>query len=171
MRIYKLIPAMIIAFILQLSLVNGISILGVAPSVILVLEMITLYIFEDEIRCIIASVIVGFCLDATVGGYMGVYGLTLFLVALFVMFYKGICNNENKLSLIPLTLIGTVIYNIVPVAFYAMAGMNTNIEKVGRFIGIGFILNLILMFIMYLLMIKKALYRPKRSQYERYEII
>ena len=171
MRIYKLIPAMIVAFILQLSVVNGISFFGVSPSVILVLEMITIFLFSDEIRCVIASVVVGFCLDATVGSYMGVYGLTLFLVALFAVFYKGICNNENKLSLIPLTFIGTIIYNVVPVAFYAMAGMSVNIERVVKFTVIGFILNLILMYIMYLFMIKKASYRPKRSQYERYETI
>ena len=171
MRIYKLIPAMIIAFVLQLSLVNGISVAGVTPSVILVLEMITIFLFSDEIRCIIASVIVGFALDATVGSYMGVYGLTLFLVALFTRYYKELCNNENKLSLVPLTLIGTIIYNVVPLAFYAMADMSVSIIKIAKFIGVGFILNLILMYIMYLFMIKKASYRPKRSQYERYETI
>ena len=171
MKIYKLIPAMIVAFILQLSLVNGVAIFGVAPSVILVLEMITIFLFSNEIRCVIASVIVGFCLDATVGSYMGVYGLTLFVVALFTMFYKEFCNNENKLSLVPLALVGTIIYNGIPSIVYALAGMSVSIEKIVKFAGIGFILNLILMYIMYLFMIKKASYRPKRSEYERYETI
>ena len=171
MKIYKLIPALIIAFILQLSVIGNISIGGIAPSLILTFLMITIFLFPSEVRTIAASIIVGLALDLTVGKYLGVYALTLFLVALFTVYYKGICNNENKLSIIPLTLVGTAIYNIVPFLFYLALDVQVNIMKTVIFIGGSFVYNLIFMFIMYLLMIKKASYRPRRSQYERYETI
>ena len=171
MKIYKLIPSLIVIFILQLSLVSEISIMGISPSLILVFIMITLYLFQNEVRCVVASIIVGFCLDIIVGSYMGIYALTLFLVAVFSIYYKSICNNENSFSLVPLTLVGTAIYNFIPFAFYAMADMSISIWRILRYTGVSFGYNLIIIYIMYFLMRKRASYRPPRSQYERYETI
>ena len=171
MKIYKLIPALIIAFILQLSIVGHIAIGGVAPSLLLTFIIMTLFLFGKEVRCIAASIIVGFCLDLVVGKYLGVYALTLFLVALFTVYYKSICNNENKLSIIPLAFVGTAIYNIVPFLCYLALDVNVSILRTIQFTCESFVSNLIVMFIMYLFMIKKASYRPVRSHYERYETI
>lgn len=171
MKIYKLIPSLIIAFILQLSIVNEISIMGISPSLILVFLMITLYLFQNEVRTVVAAIVIGFCLDITVGSYLGVYALTLFLVAIFAIYCKGIFNNENIFSLIPLTLGGTIIYNLVPFVFYLMTDMNVSVMRTLRYTAVSFVSNLIVICIMYFLMRKRASYRPARSQYERYETI
>lgn len=171
MKIYKLIPSLIVVFILQLSIVNEISIGGISPSLILVFLMITLYLFQSEVRTVIAALIVGFCLDLVVGNYFGVYALTLFLVSVFCIYCKSLLNNENVFSLIPLTLVGTIIYNLVPFIFYAMTDMSISVWRMLRFTGVSFIYNLIFMYIMYFFMRKRASYRPPRSQYERYETI
>lgn len=171
MRYRTLVPTLIIAFILQLSFMNLISINGIVPNLILCLVLISLLLFNNEHRMIIASVITGFFLDFAVGKFISVYALTYFVLGVVTVVYKQYFNYESKITIIPLCVGGTFIYHVLSSIVLACLGMNISIVKVLTYFAIGSVLNFVVMFIMYVIMIKKATARPKRSRYERYEII
>lgn len=171
MRYRTLVPAMIVAFILQLTVMNLISINGIVPNLILCLVLISVLLYDNEHRMIIASVVTGFLLDFAVGKYIGVYALTYFIIGALTVVYKQYFNFESKITIIPLCVGGTFIYHVLSSIVLAFLGVNINVIKVLMYVVIGSILNFVVMFIMYVIMIKKAIARPKRSRYERYEII
>ena len=98
MKWYTVIPAFVIAFILQPTLCNIISIKGIGPNPILCLLLVGVFLFPRENRCITCAVVAGLLLDLTVGKYTGVYALTLLLTGLMTVGYKHYFNLESKLS-------------------------------------------------------------------------
>lgn len=171
MKIWKLTVAYVAAFVLQLSVMGMFSAGGVSPSLLLTLTMILIYLFDNEAGCIGCCIVSGLLLDMAAGEYMGVYGLTFFLVGMFTLFYKQIFNYESRLSVIPLTAAGSLIYTAVPFAVTAIAGYSVSAVRFVTFTLILICMNLVVMYIFYFLMIRRASYRPKRSRYERYETI
>lgn len=171
MRYRTLIPTLIIAFIMQLSIMNLITIYGVVPNLLLCLVLIITLLFDNEQRIVICILIMGILLDFAVGKYVGIYALVFFVSSMFTVVYKQFFNYESKISIIPLGICGTFIYNGLSSIILAIIGMKISLLKIITFSLIGSVLNLILMFIIYVVLIKKATARPKRSRYERYEII
>ena len=97
--------------------------------------------------------------------------MTYFIIGALTVVYKQYFNFESKITIIPLCVGGTFIYHVLSSIVLAFLGVNINVIKVLMYVVIGSILNFVVMFIMYVIMIKKATARPKRSRYERYEII
>ena len=110
-------------------------------------------------------------LDLTVGKYTGVYALTLLLTGLMTVGYKHYFNFESKLSVLPLAVIGTVVYYGVSTLILLIGGMSMSFVRI--LISLPGLLawNIVIMYAMYFIMIRKATARPRRSRYERYEII
>lgn len=171
MKWYTIIPTFVIAFILQLTVCSMITVNGIGPNLILCLVLIITFLFGNEHRCITCAVAAGLLLDIAVGKYTGVYALTLFLVGLGTVAYKHFFNAESKISVIPLAAAGTIAYHAISNVILALGGMNISMVKILAFLPIAVLWNLAIMYVMYLLMIRKATARPKRSRYERYEII
>ena len=157
MKWYTVIPAFVIAFILQPTLCNIVSIKGIGPNPILCLLLVGVFLFPRENRCITCAVVV----DA----------LTLLLTGLMTVGYKHYFNFESKLSVLPLAVIGTVVYYGVSTLILFIGGMSMSFVRI--LISLPGLLawNIVIMYAMYFIMIRKATARPRRSRYERYEII
>lgn len=171
MKWYTVIPTFAVAFILQLTVCSIISINGVGPNLILCLLMTGVFLFPMENRCITCAVIAGLLLDMTAGKYAGIYAFTLLLIGLLTIAYKYFFNFESRLSVLPLAIIGTIAYHGISSLILFIGGMSMSIVKILIFTAGSLAWNLVLMYILYFIMIKKATARPKRSRYERYEII
>ncbi len=171
MKWYTVVPTFLIAFILQVTLFNMFTINGVAPNLVLCFALVITFLFGNEQRCIICATMAGLFLDFATGKYVGIYALTLFLITLGTLLYKHFFNNESKVSILPLAIAGTIAYHFLACIILAIGGESISFVRVIKFIPFAVIWDIILMYIMYFLMIKKAMERPGRSKRERYEII
>lgn len=171
MKWYTVAPTFLIAFVLQVTFFNMFTINGVAPNLVLCFALVITFLFENEHRCIICATLAGLLLDFAAGKYVGIYALTLFLVSLGTLLYKHFFNNESKISILPLAIAGTIAYHFLACLILAIGGESISFIRALKFIPFAIIWNTILMYIMYFLMIKKAMARPRRSKRERYEII
>lgn len=171
MRYRVLIPLFVVAFILQLTLINLIAVNGIVPSLLLCLVLIITLIYENEHRSIACGMVAGILLDIVTGKYLGIYALTFFLLGALTVLYKHYFNFESKISIVPLGILGTILYQVIPCTILAILGVSVSVVKILLFLPIAIILNLAVMFILYILMIKRATARPVRSRYERYEIL
>ncbi len=171
MKWYTVAPTFLIAFILQVTLFNMFTINGVAPNLVLCFALVITFLFANEQRCIICATIAGLFLDFAAGKYVGIYALTLFLVTLGTLLYKHFFNNESKIAILPLAIAGTIAYHFLSCIILSIGGESISFVRIIEFIPFAIIWNIILMYIMYFLMIRKAMQRPRRSKRERYEII
>lgn len=171
MRYAVLIPTFAVAFVLQLTVLNLFTINGIVPSLILCLVLIITLLFDREDRVLIVAAVTGLCLDIVTGHYTGVYALTLFLAGCATMAYKYFANSESRLSLIPLCIGGVAIYHIVPSVILKLAGSGVSFGRILGFMPVSILYNFAVLYIMYKVLIRSVNKRPKRSRYERYEII
>lgn len=171
MRYITLIPSFVVAFILQLTILNLFTINGIVPSLLLCLVLVITYLYDEELRTIICAAVAGLLLDVVVGKYIGIYALTLLLAGCATVGYKYFANSESKRSLIPLCVGGVAIYHLVPAGILAVLGSSVSLWRIVTFMPISIVYNFLIMLIMYLVLIRNVNRRPQRSRYERYEII
>ena len=171
MRYAVLIPTFAVAFVLQLTVLNLFTINGIVPSLILCLVLIITFLFDREDRVILVGTVTGLLLDMVTGHYTGIYALTLFLIGSATIAYKYFANSDSRLSLIPLCIGGVALYHIIPAVILKLAGSGVSIFRILGFMPISILYNFAVLYVMYMVLIRSVNKRPKRSRYERYEII
>lgn len=171
MRYAALIPTFAVALVLQLTVLNLFTINGIVPSLILCLVLIITFLFDQEERVILVGTVTGLLLDIVTGHYTGIYGLTLFAAGCATVIYKYFANSDSRLSLIPLCMGGVAIYHILPSVILKLTGSGVSMFRILGFMPVSILYNFAVLYIMYMVLIRSVNKRPKRSRYERYEII
>lgn len=98
--------------IMENSITNYISILGISIDFILIyLTIISLYIEEFEISII--GLIIGIIKDITVGGIFGVNALIYFAICYIISFLRKKIYIESKVTIFTLIIITTIFSSLV----------------------------------------------------------
>ncbi|HPR23602.1 MAG TPA: hypothetical protein PLM92_00225 [Bacillota bacterium] len=152
------------AFIMQLSIINLININGIVPDLTLCLVIMITFLFEDGFRYGAIGIISALLLDLCTGQYVGISSLGMIIVMAGIVLLCRSMNRENKLSFVIVTAAGTLIYGLLLWLFMAMLGDPTGILYVLMYQPFYMAYNIVFSFILYLLMIKKAV-RHRNDRY------
>ena len=100
----------LLAFIVQSSLLQNVSILGVAPNLLLLLTIALSFLFNERYGMIF-GIIFGLISDLLFSQVIGVSALSYFLVALSVSSIKKYLYRDNIFSILFISAVGTIFYN------------------------------------------------------------
>lgn len=102
----------VIAFLLQLSLINIVSIKMVAPNLIMCTVVIITFLYEDGFRSIPFGIFFGLFLDICAGTYVGISSLLFLMVGVFAEAARIWLNVEKLPTLITTAFISIFIYEV-----------------------------------------------------------
>lgn len=166
MSYLRLIIIFALAGLLQPTIVNVLSINGMTVSLPLCFGTVITYIYQKEERAVTASAAAFLSVDILVSQIIGIQALSGVAALCTVLLYKRFVNPENKLSILPLMILSTVVFNM---SMWIILGWFGNIMDIGTVFSClwtTICLNTIFAFILYLLMNARAIRinRENRSE-------
>lgn len=146
----------LIAFLLQLSLINIITVKGAGPNLILCSVVMITFLYEDGFRSIPFAIFFGLLLDTCAGSYVGITSILMLIVGVFAEIARIWLNVEKLPTLMTTAAISTFIYEFLYWVGMRLLGSPTSLSPILAK-GFLFILyNVVVMSIMFLVMHKKA---------------
>jgi len=103
----------VIAFLVQLSLLNIFAIEGITPNLILCLTVVIIFVFENGFRSIPFGIITCLLLDICTGHYVGIGSLVIFATGIVVVWMRIHLNTDNVYPMIVTGAIATLLYGIL----------------------------------------------------------
>ena len=113
MRYWKAAIIFAVAFFVQTSLLNVISIKGYTPNLLLCLVIVFSFLYEDGKYGIIFGAICGLMYDICFSSVLGPTPLALLCTAVVVLLARESANIENIVNLWILSAVSLVIYYLV----------------------------------------------------------
>ena len=144
------------ALLLQGSFINIISVFGVTPNLILCLVVIFSFLYNDRYYGIVYGIVFGIMYDICFMQYTGTSALAFFGIAFVILFLSDILNRENLATILLITGAVTVVYNLFIWVMYFFFGSNMSILYMLAKLPIMVVLNVLLVFIMYQVFIRKV---------------
>lgn len=143
--------------ILENSITNYMSILGVTVDFILIfLTIISLYM--DELEISIIGAIIGIIKDITVGGIFGINALIYFLICYIVSYSRKKIYKESKVTIFTLILATTIFSSLINILTSIVAYSSfTAMRLIIRGIVILPLLNSLIALILYKIFAKSIL--------------
>ena len=113
MSIKKVTILYVLAFLLQLSVINLFSIGGIAPNLIFCLTVFICFRFNLGYRCVPFALVASLLLDTCAGNYVGLSALALFLTCIFVIWVKYYMNTDLLKTLLATGAVATIVYGLL----------------------------------------------------------
>jgi rod shape-determining protein MreD len=148
-----------IAFILQFSLLNLVSVFGVTPNLILCLLIFITYKYNDGMKSALIGIPFALLSDLVGGQYVGVSALALFLLCLAVSYFGRDLNRETLWTLLTVTAIGTVTYYFLSWVIMTILGNPSTFFGLLKFLFLALPLNMFVSVVAFLVF--SRVYRPK----------
>lgn len=152
---------LILLYLLQTTILNGIAIAGVKPNVIILIIVLIGYRY-GKIPGILMGFFTGLLLDLAEGGYIGYYALIYILLGYFCGFSRKLYHKDY--NLIPLILIGLSDFSL-NFAIYISSFLVRN-----RLDFIYYLFRIILPELIYTMIISIFLYRLIDSLFKKLEV-
>lgn len=152
-----------IAFLIQGSLLNLLSVSGVTPNLLLCL-VITLTLLYDNEHAVYLGGAFGILSDMFYSDVLGVASIGLLLTGLLTVKARQLLNRENILSILILSALGTVLYNFL---YWGIVSFFRDQFGLLDFLYIQplyMVSNMVTMILLYLFLINKAI-RHRRDRY------
>ena len=146
----------LLAFLMQLSVVNFIEIKSTGPNLVMCMMIIITFLYEDGYRSIPFAIFFGLILDICCGAYVGPCALSMFAVGIFVAACHVWLNVEKIQTLIVSGIIATVIYEVAYYIILKALGNPMGVEYAAKILPAYVIYNLVVLIFMFLMMHKKA---------------
>lgn len=146
-----------IGFLLQFSLMNLFSVLGVAPNLILCLMVFIAYKYIDGVKYAALAIPFAILADVAGGQYAGVGALSLFLLLVALSYFGRNLNHDTLWTLLAVSTGGTVIYYFFTWLIMSVLGNPATMLGLLRFIFIALPMNLIVVLLIDL--VHKRIYR------------
>ncbi len=148
--------AFLIAFILQSTILHNIALFGVAPNLILVLVIVSAFLFDEQ-HGILFGILFGLFQDLLFSDLIGISAVGYFIVALGVTEAKRFLYRDNVLSVIFIATAGTISYNVVYWAISRLfGGVHLLIYMLARQ-PVSILYNMALIFLLYWIIVRKVI--------------
>lgn len=148
-----------IGFLLQSTLMNIISVLGVTPNLVLCIAIVVAFLFDDG-QSLIFGVLFGLIQDICFGKIVGIAAFCYLMIMLIADEAKRLINRENMLSAIILTIGGTFIYNVLYWVMTFLFDGTYSVMVMLRMQPIAIVYNVVVTIVLYLLLIRKVVKHP-----------
>lgn len=161
MRYLKAGATFLVAFLMQGSLLNLISIGGHTPNLLLGLVVINSFLYEKELHGLLYGAVFGLLYDMCYSDVIGPTPIALVLTAALVILMRYYANVENSISMSVVSVISFVFYYIINWGLCVMAGTPVGLGYALVNSIIPIIYTLIFVFIVYKVLIKNAVKHHK----------
>lgn len=148
-----------VAFILQFSLLNLISVMGITPNLILCLMIFIAYKYNDGFKYAVLAIPFALLSDLIGGQYVGVSALVIFLLCMAVSYFGKGLNRETIWTLLVVAAVGTFIYYFFYWGILIVLGNGSTILGLLKFLALEIPMNLLVMAIAFFIF--KHTYRRK----------
>ena len=153
-----------VAFIIQTTLMNVISVYGATPNLLLCLVVIFSFLYDDSNCGLVLGVIFGLFYDICFSEYVGIAALAYLVISLGIMLVNIVMNREAVISVMIVSVAATIVYVLIYWSIMAMLGSNYGFYYMIKFLPLYIIYNTVIVTVLYVLMIK----RVTRHHYDRY---
>ena len=122
MKYWKVGLLFLIAFVIQPSLLNVISIKGYTPNLILSLVILFSFLYEQEMYGVIYGAVFGLLYDIMYSDVVGPTPIALVLVAIGILIVREYTNIENIINLWLVSVGSIILYYFANWGLYHLAG-------------------------------------------------
>lgn len=145
----------LIAFILQPTLLNVISIRGYTPNLILCLVIIFTFLYDEEVYGIVFGAFFGLLYDVMYGSVVGPTPISLVLAAVLVLFFRIYANIENVINMWAVSVVAMVSYYFLNWGLYHIAGNPIGIRFVFDTVPWITLYSIVVITLMYRILLRK----------------
>ena len=156
----------LIAFFIQCSFLNVISIAGYTPNLLLCLVIVFSFLYEEQIYGLLYGVLFGVFYDICFADVVGPTPIALVLVALVIFVLREYANIENIVNMWVTSLLSILFYYALNWALQHLAGNPIGLLYVLKTLPWLTLYALSLMTVLYLILLRKMT-RHRKDRYFR----
>ena len=156
----------LIAFFIQCSFLNVISIAGYTPNLLLCLVIVFSFLYEEQIYGLLYGVLFGVFYDICFADVVGPTPIALVLVALVIFVLREYANIENIVNMWVTSLLSIVFYYALNWGLQHLAGNPIGLLYVLKTLPWITLYALSLMTVLYLILLRKMT-RHRKDRYFR----
>ena len=156
----------LIAFFIQCSFLNVISIAGYTPNLLLCLVIVFSFLYEEQIYGLLYGVLFGVFYDICFADVVGPTPIALVLVALVIFVLREYANIENIVNMWVASLLSILFYYALNWALQHLAGNPIGLLYVLKTLPWITLYSLSLMTVLYLILLRKMT-RHRKDRYFR----
>ena len=156
----------LIAFFIQCSFLNVISIAGYTPNLLLCLVIVFSFLYEEQIYGLLYGAMFGVFYDICFADVVGPTPITLVLVALVIFVLREYANIENIVNMWVTSLLSILFYYALNWGLQHLAGNPIGLLYVLKTLPWITLYSLSLMTVLYLILLRKMT-RHRKDRYFR----
>ena len=156
----------LIAFFIQCSFLNVISIAGYTPNLLLCLVIVFSFLYEEQIYGLLYGVLFGIFYDICFADVVGPTPIALVLVALVIFVLREYANIENIVNMWVTSLLSILFYYALNWGLQHLAGNPIGLLYVLKTLPWITLYSLSLMTVLYLILLRKMT-RHRKDRYFR----
>ena len=156
----------LIAFFMQCSLLNMISIAGFTPNLLLCLTVVFSFLYEDQIYGLLYGALFGVLYDICFADVVGPTPIALVLTALVIFGMREYANIENIVNMWLTSLLSVVLYYAMNWGLRHLAGNPIGIVYVLKTLPWITIYSLLIITVLYLILVRNMT-RHRKDRYFR----
>ena len=156
----------LIAFFIQCSFLNVISIAGYTPNLLLCLVIVFSFLYEEQIYGLLYGVLFGVFYDICFADVVGPTPIALVLVALVIFVLREYANIENIVNMWVTSLLSILFYYALNWGLQHLAGNPIGLLYVHNTLASTTSNSLSLMTVLYLILLRKMT-RHRKDRYFR----
>ena len=154
----------LVAFLIQGSLLNMISIAGSTPNLLLGLVVILSFLYDKELYGILYGAGFGILYDICYSDVIGPTPIALVLTSMCVILMRYYANVENSVSMSVVSILSFIIYYIINWGLYSFAGNPIGLGYVLVHSIVPMIYTLAIVFVIYKVLIRDVV-KHHRDRY------
>ncbi len=156
----------LIAFFIQCSFLNVISIAGYTPNLLLCLVIVFSFLYEEQIYGLLYGAMFGVFYDICFADVVGPTPIALVLVALVIFVLREYANIENIVNMWVTSLLSILLYYALNWSLQHLAGNPIGLLYVLKTLPWITLYSLSLMTVLYLILLRKMT-RHRKDRYFR----
>lgn len=156
----------LIAFLIQTSLLNLVSIAGRTPNLLLCMVVVLSFLYENEMYGVVYGAVFGLLYDLCFGIVIGSTAISLVTVSLFILLVREYANIENIVNMWVVAAASILIYYAVNWILLGIAGSPTGFLYMMKNLPIVFVYSFAVITVAYVILIRKAV-KHRKDRYFR----
>ena len=154
LTILYLIFLILLIFTLQITLIDGRTILGVKPNLILI-TVIVVSLWFGLYAGSFYGLAIGIVTDILFGNGVGMFTILYSIIGVLIGFFSYNYRKENKIALVYVTIIATIVFEFIQyIIYFAISGHYNSLLYWLYQIFATSVLNVVIVFIVYSLLYK-----------------